>query len=90
MKKEDSAKEVYSQVAPEINELYEYYRKKKQLEEENDLERQLEVLIAKKYISDTFLSKLNLLVEYYERGMEVKYLSGIEEYKRSIKSFILS
>lgn len=43
----ESLKIVYSQVAPEVNELYEYYRKKKNLEEERETERQLEILTEK-------------------------------------------
>lgn len=84
----ETLKKVYSQIAPDVNRLYEYYRKKKELEEESDTERQLEILTAKKYISITYISDLSLIVDYYERGMQSKYEDSLKEYKNRIKFFL--
>ena len=80
--------EVYSQVAPVVNDLYDYYRKKKGLEEEKDVERQLEILVEKKYISKTYISNLSLIVDYYERGMISMYLTTLQDYKNRIRFFL--
>lgn len=80
----EALQEVYSQVAPEVNELYEYFRKKKELEDEKDTERQLEILVNKKYISNTFISNLSLIADYYQRGMISMYLSNLQNYKNRI------
>ena len=79
---------VYSQVAPEVNELYEYFRNKKGLEEEKNTEKQLEILINKMYISGTYSSDLMLIVDYYERKMMNEYISALENYKYRIKMFL--
>jgi hypothetical protein len=81
-------KEVYSQVAPEVNDLYEYYRAKNNLEEERDTERQLEILTQKKYISNTYIANLSLITDYYVREMTSAYLSSLEDYKNRIKFFL--
>ena len=81
----ETLQEVYSQVAPEVEELYEYYRNKQSLEEEHDTEKQLEILTTKKYISKTFISNLSLIVDYYERDMISMYLTAIQDYKNRIK-----
>lgn len=80
----ETLQEVYSQVAPEVNELYEYFREKNGLEEEKDTERQLEILVSKKYISITYISNLSLMVDYYQRGMINMYLSNLQDYKNRI------
>lgn len=80
----ETLKKVYSQIAPEVNDLYEHYRNKKGLEEEHDTERQLEILVRKKYISITFISDISLIVDYYERGMTNMYLSNLQGYKSRI------
>ena len=56
---------VYSQVANEVNEMYEKYREKCGLEEEHDTKKQLEILVDKKYITNTFISNLSLITDYY-------------------------
>ena len=81
----ESLEYVYSQVAPEVDELYKYYRKKKGLEEEKDTEKQLEILTIKKYISNSFIADLSLIIDYYERGMISMYLSKLQEYKTRIR-----
>ena len=84
----ETLEKVYSQVAPEVNELYEYFRNKKGLEEEKDTEKQLEILIGKMYISSTYNSDLMLIVDYYERKMMSKYKYALEDYKYRIKMFL--
>lgn len=79
---------VYSQVAPEVNALYEYFRNKKSLEEEKNTEKQLEILIEKMYISSTYSSDIMLIVDYYERKMMNEYISALENYKYRIKMFL--
>ena len=81
----EALREVYSQVAPEVNKLYEYYREKMNLEEETDTEKQLETLTAKKYISKTFIVDLSLIADYYAREMKSRYLSCLEDYKNRIR-----
>ena len=84
----EKLEEVYSQIAPEINDLYEFFRKKKGLEEENDTKKQLEILVAKKYISSTYISDLSLIVDYYERDMIAMYNNTLQNYKIRIKVFL--
>lgn len=84
----ETLEKVYSQVAPEVNELYEYFRNKKGLEEEKDTEKQLEILIGKMYISSTYNSDLMLIVDYYERKMMSNYKYALEDYKYRIKMFL--
>ncbi len=79
---------VYSQVAPDVNDLYQYYRERKGLEDEKDVERQLEILTNKKYISITYISNLSLLVDYLVRGMEIRYQSELQAYQNRIRSFL--
>jgi len=76
---------VYSQVADEVSRMYEYYRKKCALEEEKDTEKQLEILISKKYISKSYLVDLMLLADYYQRGKYGQYIAGLMNYKTRIK-----
>lgn len=81
-------KQVYSQIAPEVKDLYEYYREKKGLEEESNTEKQLDILAAKKYISITYISDISLIVDYYERGMIDKYEIALRKYKNRIRFFL--
>ena len=80
-KEKESLKFVYSQVADEVSTMYERYREKCGLEEENDLEKQLEILIDKKYISKTFLSDLLLISDYYDKEMYAQFVDGLRNYK---------
>lgn len=80
--------QVYSQIAPEVNELYEFYRKKNGLEEEKVTQKQLEILVDKKYISKTYISNLSLIVDYYVQNMIGLYLSELQSYKERIKNFL--
>jgi len=84
----ETLQKVYSQIAPEVNELYEYYRKKKGLEEESNTERQLEILTERKYISITFISDISLIVDYYETKMIDMYLESLQKYKTRIRFFL--
>lgn len=79
---------VYSQVAPDVNDLYQYFRERKELEDETNVERQLEILTNRKYISRTYISDLSLLVDYYVRGMESWYTSALQNYKNRIRFFL--
>ncbi len=80
---------IYSQVAPEVNELYEYYREKNNLPEETDTERQLEILaMEKKYISRTYIADIGLIVDYYVRGMTSRYESCLQNFKNRIRFFL--
>lgn len=80
-KEKESLKFVYSQVADEVSTMYERYREKYGLEEENDLEKQLEILIDKKYISKTFFSDLLLISDYYDKEMYAKFVDSLRNYK---------
>lgn len=84
----EALREVCSQVATEVNNLYEYFRKKQGLEEETDTLRQIEVLVSKKYISHTYLVNLESMVRLYETGRISQYLSDLEEYKIRINYFL--
>lgn len=81
---------VYSQVADNVNEMYERYRKKCNLECETDTERQLEILTMKKYISKTYITNLMLMADYYARGMDFKYEAELENYKIRIQVLLES
>lgn len=81
---------VYSQVAEEVNEMYERYRKKCNLDFETDTERQLEILTSKKYISNTFILNVHTMAEYYDRGMISIYLAELSNYKIRIKVLLES
>lgn len=86
MSKENEAlAEVCSQVSKEVNEMYQRYRAKKQLEDETDTERQLEILSAKKYISSSFIVDLYLLSDYYAREMTETYEAALKDYKVRIE-----
>ena len=84
----EALKMVYSKVAPEVDELYEYYRKKKGLKDEVDTATQLKILVDKKYISKTYISDLSLITEYYVQKMIGLYLDEITRYKDRIKNFL--
>lgn len=84
----DIVREVHSQIATEVNELYEYFRKKQGLEEESDTERQLEILTAKKYISHTYQDNLEYMIKCYESGRIGRYLTTLEEFKIRIRYFL--
>ena len=84
----EALKMVYSQVAPEVNDLYDYYRKKKGLKEEVDTATQLQILVDKKYISKTYISDLSLITDYYVKNMIGEYLTKITSYKNRIKNFL--
>lgn len=85
---EEALQKVHSEVAPLVNDLYEYFRGKKQLEEETDVERQLEILTSKKYISITYITDLSLIADYCARSMVREYLSELEHYKMRILLFL--
>ena len=84
MREREALEFVYSQVAEDIDAMYQYYRKKMQLEDERDTERQLEILIDKKYISQSYMVNLVLISDYYFRGMAAHYCSSIQDYKNRI------
>ena len=90
MKKyEEALEQVYSQVAPEVNELYEHYREKLNLEEETNTERQLEILtMQKKIISKIYIKNLSLIANYYAREMTSMYESSLQNYKECIKGLL--
>lgn len=77
----DAYQEVLSQVADVVGEMYEKYRRGKGLEEEKDTERQLEILVSKKYISYTYIKDLNEMAEYYERKKMAMYISKLQDYR---------
>ena len=86
---QEALHESYSQVAPEVNKVYEYYREKLGLEEETDPERQLEILaIQKKIISKIYIKDLSMIANYDARGMTSMYCSSLENYKRRIQNLI--
>lgn len=77
---------VLSQVAEVVDEMYEKYRRVKGLEEEKDTERQLEILVNKKYISITYISDLSLIADYYAREMIAMYTSKLLDYRYKVRS----
>ena len=80
---------VLSEVAPEVDELYQYYRgKDKSLEKEDKTMMQLENLTQKKYISKTYVSSLMLIVDYYARKKYAKYYAELQNYKMRIRIFL--
>lgn len=81
----DAYQEVLSQVADVVGEMYEKYRRGKGLEDEKDTERQLEILVSKKYISDTYISDLSLIADYYAREMITTYMSKLQGYKIRVR-----
>ena len=89
-KENDAQKEVYSQVEGWVNEMYERYRKRLNLERTEDTERQLEILTSKKYISITFITDLSLIADYKARGMEAMYDAKLKEYKTRIQVMLES
>ena len=76
---------VYSQVAKEVGEMYEHYRKKCGLEEKTNTERQLDILINRKYISNSYVIDLIVLKDYYQRKMNAQYFTGLMDYKTRIQ-----
>lgn len=83
-------KEVCSQVAPEVNALYEYFRESQNLKQESDVEKQLEILVSKRFISNSYIVDLSLITDYYARNMTEKYLSSLQGYKNRIRFFLES
>lgn len=80
---------VLSEVAPEVDELYKYYREKdKSLEKEEHTMMQLENLVQKKYISKTYVSSLMLIIDYYARKQYAKYYAELQNYKTRIQIFL--
>lgn len=88
MKEREALDFVYSQVSEDVDALYQYYREKKQLEDEKDTETQLEILINKKYISKSYMIDLILISDYYSRGMEARYSSSMQDYKNRIRFWL--
>lgn len=90
MSKENEAYNyVLSQVAVEVDELYRYYqRKDKTLEEQQNTMKELEILIAKKYINATYISDLMLIVDYYEREDYANYFYNLQNYIIKIRIFL--
>lgn len=86
----DAYQKVLSEVAADVGEMYELYRRGKGLEDEKDTEHQLEILANKKYISITYISDLSLIADYYAREMWANYVSKLMEYKMRIRSQIES
>ena len=84
----EAFKEVCSQVAPKVNDLYEYFREGQNLKEESDVNKQLEILVDKKFISSTYISDLSLMVDYYARDMMDMYFTKLERYKDRIRFFL--
>ena len=90
MSKENEAYNyVLSQVAVEVDELYRYYqRKDKTLEEQQNTMKELEILIAKKYINATYISDLMLIVDYYAREDYANYFYNLQNYIIKIRIFL--
>ena len=83
-KERETLEFVYSQVAEEVGKMYARYKEKCNLEDETNTEKQLEILINKKYISKSYQVDLMLLADYYLREMYVPYSAGIHTYKERI------
>lgn len=80
---------VLSQVATEVDELYRYYQNKdRTLEHEEDIMKELEILIDKKYINATYISDLMLIVDYYIRKDYANYFYNLQNYILKIKIFL--
>ena len=90
MSKENEAYNyVLSQVAVDVDELYRYYqRKDKTLEEQQNTMKELEILIAKKYINATYISDLMLIVDYYAREDYANYFYNLQNYIIKIRIFL--
>ncbi len=90
MSKENEAYNyVLLQVAVEVDELYRYYqRKDKTLEEQQNTMKELEILIAKKYINATYISDLMLIVDYYAREDYANYFYNLQNYIIKIRIFL--
>jgi len=84
----EAVREVCSQVAKEVDELYNYFRRRNELEEETDTLRQLEILTGKKYISYTYLGNLESMINCYEDKRIGPYLSEMQDYKIRIRYFL--
>ncbi len=83
-KERETLEFVYSQVSYEVGKMYARYKEKYGLVEETEPEKQLEILISKKYISKSFHMDLILLADYYLKEMYVPYSFGLENYKMRI------
>ena len=82
MRRENEAyKEVLSQVSEVVNEMYEKYRKRCGLEEEKDTERQLDILVNKKYIAQSYITDIEAITKYHERSMLAMYHYAMADYK---------
>lgn len=79
---------VYSELSENIDTLYQYFRKKKGLEDTHDIERQLDILTDKKYISTTYIADIMLITDYYQRGMTAMYESSLQNFKNRIQFFL--
>ncbi len=90
MSKENEAYNyVLSQVAVEVDELYRYYQNKdKTLEKQQNTMKELEILIAKKYINATYISDLMLIVDYYAREDYANYFYNLQNYIIKIRIFL--
>lgn len=84
----ESLQAVCLEVAPEVDELYQYFRRSNNLEDEDDTLKQLEKLVERKYISNTYISDLMLMADYYERKLYAKYTNSVCEYKYRINFFL--
>lgn len=81
----EAYQKVLSQVSDVVGEMYEKYRRGKGLEDEKDTERQLEILVSKKYISITYITDISLIADYYAREMIATYTSKLLEYKMRVR-----
>lgn len=80
---------VLSQVTTEVDELYRYYQcKDRTLKNEEDTMKELEILIAKKYINATYISDLMLIVDYYARRDYANYFYNLQNYMLKIRVFL--
>lgn len=84
-REKDAYQWVLSQVAEVVDEMYERYRERCNLEKEKDTERQLEILASKKYISSTYISDLSLIADYYARGMNEMYNTNLLNYQYRVR-----
>ena len=80
---------VLSQVAPEVDELYQYYQEKdRTLENIENVMKKIEILVNKKYINGTYISDLMLIVDYYARKDYANYFFNLNNYVLKIKIFL--
>ena len=83
-KEKEALNFVYSQVSKDVGQMYEHYRKRCGLKEETDTEKQLDILVNKKYISGSYIIDLIVLADYYQRGLHAQYSAGLLNYKTRI------